>query len=259
MHNLPRTGAALLAALGASLSALPSAATPGPPPIANCPSTTRIAVGVAPPPRLRIERQPPLPAYGDVWTPGYWGWNGSVNNYNWVPGLWVHPPRIGVLWTPPYWGLSQGVYLFNPGSWGQNVGYYGGVNYGYGYGGRGYEGVYWKGGTLYYNRTVNNFGALRFNTVYSKLVYNNRRTGGASYSTGVRGAQVRYAATGGRAVGHRDGGDRHDNGRGHAYGRLGGGPGGSDHEGGRGRGRSEGRKGGGQENERHEDGRDKGD
>ncbi len=35
------------------------------------------------------------------------------------------------------------------------MGYYGGINYGYGYFGRGYEGGYWRGGRFQYNANVN--------------------------------------------------------------------------------------------------------
>jgi hypothetical protein len=239
MKIIQWTGTLFLAVLGLGASALPSAAsTP------NCPSTSRIAVGVAPPPRLRIERQPPIPAYGDVWAPGYWAWNRDINNYDWAPGLWVRPPRIGVLWTPPYWSLNQGVYLFTQGYWGPSVGYYGGVNYGYGYGSQGYNGGYWRDRTFYYNRMANNFGDLRFNAVYSQPIYYDRRARGYSYELAGRGGQARYVQTYGRSFEYGDGGDRHDHGRGHAYGRLGGGPGHSDHGDGEKRDRSEGHDGG---------------
>ncbi|MEO6912255.1 MAG: YXWGXW repeat-containing protein, partial [Edaphobacter sp.] len=52
-------------------------------------------------------------------------------------------PGDGYLWTPGYWGWGSGAYLFHAGYWGPHVGFYGGVNYGFGYTGRGYEGGYW--------------------------------------------------------------------------------------------------------------------
>jgi hypothetical protein len=77
-----------------------------------------VSVPIAPP-ALPIYAQPPLPALGYLWTPGYWAWDGS--DYYWVPGVWVRPPRVGFLWTPGYWGWNNGAYLFNEGYWGLQV------------------------------------------------------------------------------------------------------------------------------------------
>ena len=85
--------------------------------------------------------QPAIPGPGYLWTPGYWAWGGS--DYYWVPGTWVLAPQPGYLWTPGYWGWDDGAYLWHAGYWGPQVGFYGGVNYGYGYGGNGYEGGEW--------------------------------------------------------------------------------------------------------------------
>jgi hypothetical protein len=38
-----------------------------------------------PPPELPVYDQPPIPAPGYIWTPGYWG--GSASGYFWVPGI----------------------------------------------------------------------------------------------------------------------------------------------------------------------------
>ena len=42
-------------------------------------------------------------------------------------------------WTPGYWGWSGGGFLFNDGYGGSSVGFYGGVDYGFGYFGHGYQ------------------------------------------------------------------------------------------------------------------------
>ncbi len=96
-----------------------------------------VSISVAPP-VLPVIEQPPCPVEGYLWTPGYWAY--SDVGYYWTPGVWVEPPEVGLLWTPPYWGYSNGVYVFNDGYWGPNVGFYGGIDYGYGYFGSGYYG-----------------------------------------------------------------------------------------------------------------------
>ena len=74
--------------------------------------------------------------------------------------MWVRPPNAGLLWTPGYWGWSDNAFVFNEGYWGAQVGFYGGIDYGYGYTGDGYQGGRWENGTLAYNRAVNNIGSL---------------------------------------------------------------------------------------------------
>jgi hypothetical protein len=110
------------------------------------------------PPELPVYEQPPIPAVGYLWTPGYWAWGDDIQDYYWVPGTWVLVPQPGFLWTPGYWGSNGGAFVWNQGYWGTQVGFYGGVNYGYGYGGSGFEGGYWQGGQMFYNRSVVNVG-----------------------------------------------------------------------------------------------------
>jgi hypothetical protein len=114
-----------------------------------------VSVGIAPP-AIPVYVQPPIPAPGYVWTPGYWAWNGE--GYVWVDGAWVLPPYEGALWTPGYWAYGPSGYLWNAGYWGPTVGYYGGINYGFGYFGVGFVGGYWHGGHFWYNRAYNHFG-----------------------------------------------------------------------------------------------------
>src|SRR2546430_4741986 len=84
-----------------------------------------VSIDIAPP-VLPVVEQPPCPAEGYIWTPGYWAY--GVEGYYWVPGAWVPPPQVGLLWTPPWWGFNNNVYVFHEGSWGPTVGFYGGVN-----------------------------------------------------------------------------------------------------------------------------------
>lgn len=137
-------------------------------------SFAQIAVGVSiriGPPALPVYAQPPCPGDGYLWTPGYWGYGAA--GYYWVPGVWVMPPRVGVLWTPGYWGFAGGFYGWHAGYWGPHVGFYGGINYGFGFGGVGFVGGHWGGGGFVYNTAVMNVGAGVHNTYVDRTVINN--------------------------------------------------------------------------------------
>ncbi|WP_426440682.1 hypothetical protein [Bradyrhizobium genosp. P] len=151
------------------------------------------AVETAPPP-LPTYDQPPLPGPGYLWSPGNWSWDEDQGDYYWVPGTWVQPPRAGLLWTPGYWGGFAGGYIFHPGYWGDRVGFYGGINYGFGYGGAGYEGGRWDHGAFFYNRTVNNLQGARITNVYEKNVTIDRTINNVSYNGGKGGIEVRPTA-----------------------------------------------------------------
>ncbi len=110
-----------------------------------------ISVGFAPPPLL-VYQQPMCPGPGMIWTPGYWAY--GPYGYYWVPGAWVPAPFVGALWTPGYWGWNGGFYYWHPGYWGYNVGYYGGINYGFGYFGIGFVGGRWHDRDFEYNTAV---------------------------------------------------------------------------------------------------------
>src|SRR5580658_5056286 len=116
-----------------------------------------IGIGVSitlAPPALPVYEQPEVPGPGYLWTPGYWAWD--AGDYYWVPGTWIQAPQAGYLWTPGYWGWGDGAYLWHGGYWGEHMGFYGGVNYGFGYGGSGYEGGHWDHGNFFYNSSVSN-------------------------------------------------------------------------------------------------------
>lgn len=158
-------------------------------------SQAQIGVGVSitvAPPALPVYEQPAMPDDGYMWTPGFWQW--GPEGYFWVPGTWVEPPSAGLLWTPGYWGWSDGVYRFNAGYWGAHVGFYGGVNYGYGYGGAGFEGGYWRGGGFFYNRAVMNIGNVHVTNVYNKTVIVNNTTR-VSFNGGAGGVAARPTPT----------------------------------------------------------------
>ena len=163
-------------------------------PLAQAHAGVFVSVAIAPP-VLPVYVQPPLPGPGYIWTPGYWAYGDA--GYYWVPGAWVMAPRPGFLWTPGYWGLAGGLYAWHPGYWGPHVGYYGGVNYGFGYMGVGFCGGEWRGGVFAYNRAVANFGGVHVTNVYENrtIVEQNTIVNNNHYSfNGAGGVQARESA-----------------------------------------------------------------
>jgi len=128
-------------------------------------SQVSLSVSIAPP-MLPYYAQPAIPGDGYLWTPGYWAWDPGSGDYIWVPGTWVMPPSVGLLWTPGYWAFYDSGYRWHRGYWGSHVGYYGGINYGYGYIGNGYAGGRWDRGHFRYNSAVNNIPSGRVHDVY---------------------------------------------------------------------------------------------
>lgn len=159
-------------------------------------SSARVSVGVFVnfgPPALPYYVQPPCPAPGYIWTPGYWAW-APPYGYYWVPGAWVAPPFVGALWTPGYWDRDDDDdgYRWRPGYWSTRVGFYGGIDYGYGYTGNGYHGGYWNHGSFFYNRAVNRIDDRRFAHAYYRGVDEHFRERHISYH-GPGGVEARPA------------------------------------------------------------------
>jgi hypothetical protein len=84
--------------------------------------------------------------------------------------------------------------VLHAGYWGPHVGFYGGINYGFGYGGVGYEGGYWEHGVFNYSQTVNNFGSISVTTVYNKAVINNTSATNVSFNGGTGGTTAQPTA-----------------------------------------------------------------
>jgi len=149
---------------------------------------TPVATAPQPPPALPEYQQPAAPGDDYLWTPGYW--NYASAGYYWVPGVWVQAPYQGALWTPGYWGYTHGRYGFFHGYWGPHIGFYGGINYGFGYIGTGYQGGYWRTGHFFYNRSVNNINVTVVHNVYEYRVVTNNNVH-ISFNGGRGGLQVR--------------------------------------------------------------------
>ncbi len=140
------------------------------------------------PPAIPVYDQPICPGEGYIWTPGYWSYGDG--EYFWVPGTWVLAPEPGFLWTPGYWGWGGSAFFWHAGYWGPHIGFYGGINYGFGYYGHGYEGGRWENNHFYYNTTVN-----RVNTTIIHNTYNTRienvNVNRVSYNGGNGGIEAR--------------------------------------------------------------------
>jgi uncharacterized protein DUF4124/YXWGXW repeat-containing protein len=183
------------ASWGAALNTLPGsnaerdAKTPGDLDSAAIASVSSTAT----PPPLPEEDQPSLSEDGSLWTPGYWYWRDQ--GYVWIPGVWARPPRVGALWTPAYWSVAGSVFVFHPGHWGSSVGFYGGVNYGYGYFGNGYTGGHWIGNSFAYNTAVNRVDAAVANHTYSQSVPGQAPRGVLSYAARPRNGDSTHAVS----------------------------------------------------------------
>jgi len=141
------------------------------------------------PPAIPVYEQPICPGDGYIWTPGYWAWDDDAEDYYWVPGTWVLAPEVGYLWTPPWWGWGGEVFAFHEGYWGPQVGFYGGINYGFGYFGEGFEGGRWDHGQFFYNRAVANVNVTVIRNVYENRVTINENR--VSYNGGAGGINAR--------------------------------------------------------------------
>ena len=151
-----------------------------------------VVITVGPPP-LPVYEQPICPGDGYLWTPGYWAWGDDFNDYYWVPGTWIMAPEVGFLWTPGYWGWGGDSFIFYDGYWGPTIGFYGGINYGFGYFGTGFEGGRWDNGHFFYNRAVMNINVTNIHNVYNTTVVNNN-VNRVSFNGGNGGITARPTA-----------------------------------------------------------------
>jgi Skp family chaperone for outer membrane proteins len=170
---------ALVFALGLLAFSVPASAQVG----------VAISVGFAPP-EIPVYEQPICPGDGYLWTPGYWAWDGT--DYYWVPGTWILSPEVGFLWTPPWWGWGGAAFIFHEGYWGPHIGFYGGINYGFGYFGNGFVGGRWDNGHFFYNRAVMNVNVTEIHNVYNTHVTVNNVH--ISYNGGRGGLTARATA-----------------------------------------------------------------
>jgi|SRR5579863_143409 len=159
------------------------------PPASSAQLVVGVSVRVGPPP-LRVYDQPICPGPDYLWTPGYWAYGPA--GYYWVPGDWVRPPRVGFLWTPGYWGFDEGFYRWHAGYWGPHVGFYGGINYGFGYFGTGFAGGRWDHDHFRYNTAVWRVNTRVIHTTYVDRTYvRDVHVNRVSYNGGRGGIEAR--------------------------------------------------------------------
>ncbi|MGB8266368.1 MAG: YXWGXW repeat-containing protein, partial [Candidatus Velthaea sp.] len=160
-------------------------------PFAANPIAARAGIGIYVsfgPPAIPVYAQPANVNPNYVWQPGYWAYDGG---YYWVPGTWVPAPSPGLYWTPGYWGWNNGYYGWNQGYWAPQVGFYGGVNYGYGYSGNGYYGGRWHGNHFRYNTAFSNVNRHAIQNVYSSRAGYINNSSRVSYNGGRGGLSTR--------------------------------------------------------------------
>ena len=143
------------------------------------------------PPAIPYYNQPPCPDPNWIWEPGYWSWDPVADAYYWVPGTWVQPPEYGLYWTPGYWAWDDGNYVWYQGYWAPEVGYYGGIDYGYGYYGNGYVGGRWQGDQFAYNTAITNVNRHAIHATYSSRAGVARSWNRVSYNGGRGGVDAR--------------------------------------------------------------------
>jgi hypothetical protein len=180
LKNAIRLGAMAIVLLAGTM------ALPGP---ASAQVAIGISVGFAPP-EIPVYEQPICPGDGYIWTPGFWAWDDDDQDYYWVPGTWVLAPEPGFFWTPGWWGWGGTAFIFHEGYWGPQIGFYGGINYGFGYFGHGYEGGRWEGNRFYYNTTVNRVNTTIIHNTYNTTIVNRNETR-VSYNGGNGGISER--------------------------------------------------------------------
>ncbi len=85
------------------------------------------------------------------------------------------------------------MYVFHAGYWGPHIGFYGGLNYGFGYGGVGFVGGEWRGGRFAYNSAVVNVNTTVIHNTYvnKTVIVNNTTVNRTSFSGGPGGINAR--------------------------------------------------------------------
>lgn len=80
-------------------------------------SQTGITVQIAPP-AAQVETVPASPGGGAIWTPGYYRYDPSAQNYVWETGSWQVPPHHHMQWVAAHSiHRTDGSYEYFSGHW----------------------------------------------------------------------------------------------------------------------------------------------
>jgi len=110
-----------------------------------------------------------------------------------VPGTWVLAPQWAICGHPDI-GVGTMASMFGMLAIGApHIGFYGGINYGFGYVGEGFEGGEWRGGSFFYNRSVTNVNITNVTNIYNKTVIVNNNTH-VAFNGGQGGTAARPTA-----------------------------------------------------------------
>jgi hypothetical protein len=75
----------------------------------------RVVVVHRRPPSPRVEVRHVAPSRTHVWVAGRWDWRG--NDFVWISGAWVLPPRPQAVWAPGHWEHARGGWVWIDGHW----------------------------------------------------------------------------------------------------------------------------------------------
>ena len=117
---------------------------------------------------LPVYGQPICPGDGFLWTPATGRMTTASPITTGCQACWFRRRKSVSCGRRKAGGWGDGGYFFNEGYWGPTVGFYGGINYGFGYYGEGYGGGPWNNGHFFYNRSVNNINVVNIHNVYNE-------------------------------------------------------------------------------------------
>ena len=127
------------------------------------------------------------------------------DGYYWTPGSWARPPAVDLFGRPATGPGTQADhdYVFHSGYWAPTVGFYGGIDYRFGYSGQGFHGGFWRNHQFVYNRAVNDVGNVHVAT-YANQVFapaNHISYNGGTGGTAARPTPAQIAAMRERHIG----------------------------------------------------------
>ena len=78
-------------------------------------AATAVVAAPYPPPAIRAEIPPPVPAPNSLWLVGHWNWDGQ--KYVWTPGRYIQRPVPTANWMPGFWEQESPGWVWTEGHW----------------------------------------------------------------------------------------------------------------------------------------------